>query len=908
MWTGPRKAALAAAAFLLVLLVAGRLVADVVVDLLWYRSLQLEQIFWTRWNAAVAVRAVAGVIIAGVVFWNLRIVARSFGNIRVRRRYANIEIAERVPQSYVISALLAASLLSAWWLSGAMGDPVAVLAFFRAPLWGIQDPVFGRDLSFYVFTYPILDRIQSLLGVLVLWTFMLAAVCYVATGSLRWSESGVSVSPGARRHLGMIAAALFLIFAWDTWLDRYQLLMLGQGIGGALGYTDVAARIPARAIVSVLAVVAGASLAYGAWHGSLREPVLGVGALVVGALLAQVVYPSVLQKFRVEPDELARETPYIASNLEFTRLAYGLSTLERRRLSYAPRSALDPAEVTRAVAGVPLWDPGPLLQSYQALETRRQYYNFVNSHYDRYGQEQVVISVRELEAERLDEVARTWQNLHLRYVRGEGAVVSPAARLSGSREPPYYLSDICPVKVAPDAPAGLALSDPAVYFGERTRGYVIVTPGAAGATVQQCAAGGEPVGVPLDSWPKKLVYAWAFQSKNLLLSDQLTARSRIVYRRLVQQRAAAIAPFLLFPAESDGNVYPVVSDGRIVWVAEAYTASVRFPLAPVERLGQAAVRYIRNSVKVTVDAVTGDVAFYVVDEQDPMLRTYRNIFPSLFRTLDEMPADLRNHLRFPAPLLALQARVLREYHLVEPAAFYSREAVWDIPTEMYRDQPQTSVPAYVMMPLPGAQQPEFLLSIPFVAAGRQTMTALLVARNDPPNYGEQILFELPREEGIPGPQQIESLIDQNPEISQQLSLWKRGGSDVIRGHLLVVPVDSSLVFVEPLFLVAQASAIPQLERVIAATGNQVAMRPTLSAAINAITGAEPAEAAAPPPVPPSPAASTGTAARTRMRRALRLMERAEAQLRAGNWAGFGETWTELRDVLRSAAGAPDDTL
>jgi uncharacterized protein len=650
--------------------------------------------------------------------------------------------------------------------------------------------------------------------------------------------------------------------------------------------------------------------AYGAWHALLRPPLAALGALVIVFIGGQMIYPSALQKLRVEPDEFARESRYIEQNLAFTRQAYNLSDLRRERLPY--RGGVEPtAESLAAVIdGVPLWDTRPLLQTYKALQAGlRPFYDFVSVHYDRYGPpgsaEQVAIAVRELDTSRLLEVAQTWQNLHLNYVRAEGAVVTPVAQMIEAGAPRFYVSDLDPVRIVSDAPPALELTEPGVYFAELTNRHVFLGPdGSSGDGTTPTRA---PIGVTLDARWKKLVFAWAFQSRNILLSGELTPQSRIVYRRNVRERAAELAPFLHFPAGERAAPYPVVYEGRIVWILDGYTASGSFPLAPALRFGERWVRYIRNSVKVTVDGVTGETRFFVVDPDDPVLRTYARIFPDLFEPISEMSPQLRRHLRFPAPLFALQAAVLQEYHLRDARVFYNRDDVWQIPTETYRDRPITYEPRYSMLVLPGEEQREFLLTMPFVAAGRQNMTAILYTRNDPPHYGEQILFELPRDELIPGPQQIESLIDQDPAISEQLALWKRGGSDVIRGHIVVVPIDSTLAFVEPLFLEAQESAIPQLERVILASGRRVVMRSTTSSAIASLvgpdpvgderrargTGGSPPEVAADGAAPASARPMNGT-----LLRAQRLLDEAEARLRAGDWAGFGQTWSELRSTLR----------
>lgn len=917
----PRRRRLLVAAIVAVLavLIGGRLAAEFVVELLWYDSLGFATVFWTRWTTGLVIRLVAGLLIGAFVFANLWVVSRSLGTIRVRRRFGNIEIAERLPQSYVVGTLVGVSLLSAWWLSGGVGEPLGVLAALRAEAWGMADPVFGRDVSFYVFRFPLLARIQTLLGVVLFWTLLLVSIAYVATGSARWSDAGPNVAPSARRHLGLLAAGLLLVFAWALWLDRYELLMTGRGVGGALAYTDVHARIPVRSLLAALTAAAAAAVGYGAWHAAPRPPVLALGALLLAFVGGQLVYPSVLQKLRVEPDEFAREAPYISQNLLFTRHAYGLSELRREPLPYRGGAEPAPATLAQLMAGVPLWDPRPLLQTYKLLQAPfRPYYDFVRVHPARYGPpgraEPVAIAVRELDVNRLPEVAQTWQNLHLYHIRGEGAVVSPVAHMTTGGEPRYYVSDLDPLRIAPDAPPGVELAEPGVYFGELTRGYALLNPSLPDTLGQTPPPPGRgPIGVALDSRWKRLAFAWAFQSRNLLLSGELTPDTRIVYRRTVRERAAAAAPFLYFPAADQSAPYPVIHEGRIFWIVDAYTISSQFPLAPAFSFADRGVRYIRNPVKVTVDGVTGAVRLYAVQPDDPILRTYARIFPGLVAPLSEMPLELRRHLRFPPALKTLQAAVLQEYHLRDARAFYNRDDVWQIPTETYRDQAVPYQPYFAVLPLPGEATREFLLVMPFVTPGRQNMTALLMTRNDPPHYGEQILYELPRDEVIPGPQQVESLIDQDPVISEQLALWKRGGSDVIRGHMVVVPVDSTLVFVEPLFLEAQESAIPQLERVILASGRRVVMRPTVESALAALLGGEPSlagrgertlAAAAPAAATADGSPSTAAPADARVTdpaldRARQLFDQAEAQLRAGDWTGFGQTWAELRTLLRS---------
>lgn len=880
---------------LALLLLGGGALADFIAELLWYRSIEYEPVFWTRWRAALLVRGTVALLVTAIVYGNLWIVSRSLGAIRVRRRYGNIEIAERLPQAYVVIALLLISLFSAWWLSGAVADPLPILAALDPAPWGVPDPIFGKDASFYVFRLPVLNRFQTLGGLLVFWIGLLSVIAYLATGAVKATESRPVIAPLARRHLGLLLAIFLVVYAFSIWLNRYGLVVSGNGFGGALGYTDLHARIPARTLTFALTLLTAGAIAYGSWIGRGRLPLVA-GVLFVLALIgAEAIYPSWIQRFVVEPNQFPREAPFIEDHLEFTRRAYRLRELEREPLPYQSRPEVDEATLTRDLAGLPLWDPRPLLTTFRQQQALFRYYAFASVHTDRYGPEgaeqPIAIAVRELETSELEEAAQTWQNLHLNYVSGEGAVVTPTATMEADGTPAFYVWDLDPPKLAPDAPPELALTEPEIFFGERTRDYVILGPEA------------RATGIELDSGWRKLLFAWAFQSKNLLLSREITPESKIVYRRRVAERLQAVAPFLRISPER--GHYPVVLDGRIVWIVDAYTTSATFPLSPLTGFENRGVRYIRNSVKATVDAVTGEVRLYRVDAEDPILTSYERIFAGLVRPIEEMPAELREHLRYPVPLMQLQAQVLGAYHLQDPQAFYAQQDVWSIASVQVRGTPATMEPTYAIYPLPGADQAEFLLSVPFVSRGRQNMTALMVTRNDPPHYGEQRLYLLPRDELIPGPQQIEAMVDQDPEISQQLALWRRGGSDVVRGNLMVVPIGGSLIYLEPLFLEAENAAIPQLERVLLARAGRVVMEPTLASAAAALLGAAPARAGTASGSPePQQEAALPNADPGAVLRARRLLDQAEALLRAGDWAGFGRALQALREELDRNAGAP----
>jgi uncharacterized membrane protein (UPF0182 family) len=885
----------AVVAGLIVLLMGGSALAAFLAELFWYRSLNLDNVFWTHWRGALIVRGTATVLILSVIAVNLMIVTRSLGAIRVRRRYGNIEIAERLPQGYLIGTAMLISAFSAWWLSAGFADPLPILAAFNPVGWGVRDPAFGFDAAFYVFQLPVLSRIQTMGSVVIFWISLLAIAAYASTGAIRVVDGRPTFTRIARRHLGVLAAAFLVFFAMNVWLDRYWLVVDGNGFGGALGYADMYARLPAKLVVIGLLLLTAASIGYGAWVGNLRLAVASGFLLVLGLIGAEAVYPSSIQRFVVEPNQFPRESPFIERQIEFTRLAFNLHDIERVAMPYEQRVDIEPEALVSRLEGIPMWDPRPLMTTYQAQQGLFRRYAFASVHHDRYGHdgevEPVAISVRELDTSELEPAAQTWQNLHLNYVSGAGAVASPAARMSSNGTPIFYVWDLDPPKLAPDAPPELALTDPRIYFGERATEYVIV------------GDDHPPIGVALDATWRKALFAWYFRSKNILLSGDLQEDSRIVFRRRIAERVQAAAPFLYVPME--GSAYPVIADGHVVWVVDAYTMSSSFPLSPLVGFDNRGVRYVRNSVKATVDAVTGEVRLFAIDPADPILKTYSAIFPDLLGSFEEIPETIREHMRFPVRMMTLQAQVIGAYHLLDPRQFYEQQDVWAIAVELYRGTPSTMEPTYSLFPLPGQEEPEFLLSLPFVARGRQNMTALMVTRNDPPNYGKQILYLLPRDEQIPGPQQIDAAIDQDPEISQQLALWRRGGSDVLRGHLVVMPVNGTLLYVEPLFLEAENAAIPQLERVIIAQAGRVVMEPTFEAAALRLVGGqgsggastESTEAATSPDSAPP-------AAWEPMTRARQLLDEAEAFLRAGDWAGFGRALQNLRAALSAPPPSP----
>lgn len=884
----------------LLTLVGGRAAADFYVDALWFEHLGYARVFRTVFWTRVAVHAIAGLAAAAFCFANLTGLFRWVPSLQVRRRrYGNLEIAEAIPaRVWVAAAALVSLLFGAWtgrWL--ARRHTLDLLAWWHADAWGVADPVFGRDLAFHVFDLPAYSALHAFAVLVVLGSAVLSLLTHALGGSLRISGGRLSLAPEARAHLTLFLAWVFLLIAWGYGLGLYGILNSGRGPTDALGFTDATVRIPGHRFMIVWSLLAAAAAVVSIWKRTSIWAFGGTGAFLLGFAVIDHAWPAAVQKLRVDPNELALERPYIAMNIEFTRRAYALDAIARDFFPYRPEARPRRAAVDAVVRGLSLWDARSLKAVYDQFQGLATYYSFPDVDFDRYGPpgdpDLVAVAVREVDTSRVAPQALTWQNLHVSrtYAHGLGLVMSAASRAGSTGEPIDYVSGVPPV-VAPAAPAGVSLERPEVYFGERTQTFVLYPPGETGARSQAP----EPRGVELHSWFRRLALAWAFEDEKLLLSA--AARdSRILYRRSIAERLQRLFPFLAYGLGPGGvEAYPVLAGGRIHWLVEGYSVTPRFPLA---QRAPAGFRYARNSVKATVDALTGETRLYVADPADPIVAVLQRIFPGVLRPLDEMPDELRGHVRYPAEYLDLQGSMLLAYHVPGPDSLYHSIDVWDVARELYPGDEESRVqPTYRLSPDPETGRYEYAALTTFTPRGRDNLRAFLVARGDPEADPRVTLYHLPAEQ-ILGPRQVEALIKQDPYISQQLNLWAQRGVAVTRGHFQVVPVDSSFVFVKPLYLAAQGSAaVPGLRRVIVARGNRVAMGADLRGALDALESG-----ALPPPellvaedALPSPPPVTDT---------LRvLIERADSALRRGDLRGFSEIWDEIRQAARRAAPAP----
>ena len=906
-----RRLLLAAGITVLSLLLFGRLASSIYVEILWFRSVGFSSVMWTRvlwqWGA----RVVGALLVGVIIFLNLRIIARTLGGIRIKRRVGDLVISEQLPESYVLwGIILGSALMGAWFgasIPRSMG--LQVLFLLNSPVWGVSDPIFGKDLAFFVILLPVVAAIVTFGIIVAFLVFTVSLAGYAATGALQWGRGRIDIEEHPRKHLAILLASFFLLLAARFWLGRYLLLLSGSsGVQGIFGFADGEARLPAMYILMLLAVFVAVGALWSGFKGHALPLIISFGALILGGLVAGQAYPSFIQRFRVEPNELERETPYIQHNIHFTQIGFDLTDLQRREFDYEhPELGVDPRAAASQFSGLPVWSSQALLTTFRELEARFPYYDFSGVTVDRYesaeGKVPVALSVREILPSGIQD--RNWQNLHLRddYIRGMGVVASQAGARTPEGRPPMFLSGIPPEFASGgSAPENLRLTQPEVYIGVRRQEYAIVNAGdlvGAGGGVAEPGVD-FPGGIELSSSLRTLALAWRFRDANLLFASQVNQTSRFVFRRSVRERVSTIAGDLLRFPEAP---YPVIHEGRIVWMFEGFTGTRWFPLSASYFLQPGRpVRYTRNSVKVTVDAVSGRVDFYVADEADPLLRAYRQAFPSLFKPLADMPEGLREHIRYPKAMLGLQARVLFQYHQETARLFHGQQDVWTLPQELAQGTtPVPYQPEYGLYRLPGESDSAFLLTSVFVPRGRQNLTAILTARSEPDRYGELILFDVPVEDQVPGPRQVEALIEQDPIISQQFSLWRTGGSQVWTGHLHLIPVGKTLLYMEPVFLAAEEDAIPELRRFVVSDGYRVTMEEILGDAIQALSLL--AGDSSPPPVAATSIPDTQdlTPLDTSLwpAEALALLEQAETALRAGDFQGFGESLAELRTLLES---------
>jgi uncharacterized protein len=748
-------------------------------------------------------------------------------------------------------------ILSQYWAK--------ILLSFHPISFDHSEPLFGKDISFYIFSLPIWELLGFWLIGLSLYGLISVTLTYLLSANSLSQASFPGFSSPQTRHLFGLMGCLMLVGALSYWLSRYQLLYSARGVSYGASFTDVKAQLPADTILCVLSVAIALYLLWltAFWQQKFSHHrwifyILSIYLIFI--VTGNFILPITVQKLIVEPNELKREKPYITRNIALTRQAFNLDVIDSQ--TFNPIGKLTEADIKAndlTIRNIRLWDQEPLLKTNRQLQQIRPYYQFPDADIDRYliksndnqEKQQVLIAARELNYQDVPPQAQTWVNRNMIYTHGYGFTMSPVNTVAAGGLPEYFVKDISKNgsvlnTSSPDIRESIPIGQPRIYYGEISNTHVMT-----GTKVKELdyPSGSDNVynnydgfgGIKINSLGKKWLFSIYLQDWRMLFTRDFLPDTKVLFRRNINQRIRAIAPFLKF----DSDPYLVVADAQkddqklqfsgkenyLYWIVDAYTTSDRYPYSDIGKNG---INYIRNSVKVVIDAYNGTVRFYIADPQDPLITSWSKIFPQMFQPLGNLPPNLRSHLRYPVDFFKIQSERLMIYHMTDPQVFYNREDQWQIPNEIYGNETRKVEPYYLITSLPNVSFEEFILLLPYTPKQRTNLIAWLAARSDGENYGKLVLYNFPKERLIYGQEQVEARINQDPVISQQISLWNRQGSRVIQGNLLIVPIEQSLLYVEPIYLEATQNSLPTLVRVVVAYENRIIMARTLEQALQGI--------------------------------------------------------------------------
>jgi uncharacterized membrane protein (UPF0182 family) len=883
-------------------------------NILWFDSLGYRHVLFTRYAARLVAFLIGLAVAALFIGANVLIAARVEGGLPTE--IGGYAISRRLERWLLVGGI---AVLSFFFATAVGSQWDLFLRFLHRTPFGVSDPQFHHDVAFYVFTLPVIQFWRTWLMTLIIFTIIVVVALYAAKQATELLAGRFRLPPHMRAHLSVLGACFLFAMALGYWIDTRELVYSTRGVVIGASYTDVNAQVPANYILLGISVVAALILLANVFA---RQLPLFLGTLAVwfiAAILIGAGYPAAVQAIRVRPNELSKETPYIGRNIDATRQAYNLASVDAQQLpGVGDPTRADITANQTSVQNIRLWDPRVIRQSFTQLQQIRQYYAFDDVDVERYtvnGQyRQVMLSPREIAANQLAAQSQTWQNRHLIYTHGYGVVASAANEVDAAGNPVIGLGDIPPA-----GPLNIPIQEPRIYYGQATSDYVVVNalpefdrPSGTNAQSEgDYTSYSATNGVSIGNIGTKALFAAYLGEPKLLLSGDISGKSQLLFRRTVTERLSTLAPFLRY----DGDPYLSIVDGRLIWVVDGYTLTSRYPYATKfagEGTIPAGFNYIRNSVKATVDAYDGTVRLYVVDESDPLVRTFRAIYPSLFAPLDSASASLRSQFRYPEDLFDVQTRMYARYHVTDPRVFYGSEDLWAIANEQVGEQKQIQPISsfYLLLRLPGQQSEEFAIVRPFTPGGgtanRQNMVAYMAGRSDGANYGKLVVYEFPRQLTVQGPQQVEARINQEPDISKEITLLDQAGSRVIFGNFLVIPIGNTLLYVEPLYVQATNSPFPQLKRVIVASQSRVVMRNTLDDALTALLGNEPVSVTPPTGTTTTAPAATGDTA-ARAAEALQHFQNAQNALKTADWATYGAELAQVQQILQQLSGAATPT-
>ena len=926
-------------------------VVSIYPDWLWFENLNFSPVFWTMLLSKIGFGFVVWLTLVVILFVNLYVATRLKPGSASGMVFKDGGgyFSQLGLSGNTLSLLLTGLILLVSFFIATKGSYQwdMVLRYIYQQPFGSTDPIFNKDIGFYVFSLPFHLLVQNgllifliLSGLLSIGWYLKDEASQIISGFVQAEGAPISlpkitISLKAKRHLIFLGGIIALLLAWGFRLKMYGLLYSTQGPAFGASYTDVHIKVLAYKVLIVVSLGLAIMLFVNFFRPRAKL-ILYSGGIWIGAVLVfATVVPILVQKIVVKPNELAKESPYIAYNIDYTRKGYNLDKI--KEVDFAVSDKLSVEDIKKhnvTIQNIRIWDERPLLQTYKQIQSIRLYYDFNNVDVDRYlinkQYRQVMLAARELAIDQLPAQAKTWVNRHLIYTHGYGLALSPVNEVTSEGLPHLWIKDL-----PPSFDVDLKLERPEIYYGEKTDWYVLVNTktkefdypkGDKNVYTTYQGRGG----VHIKSFMRRLLFALEFLDTQILFTGYLGPESRIMYNRRIDRRVRSIAPFL----DYDGDPYLVVSGGKLYWIQDAYTSSDMYPYSRRSRkhFENKRLNYVRNSVKVTIDAYNGDVSFYMIDEKDPIVKAYSRIFPDLFKPFNEMAADLRRHIRYPKDLFKIQVGIYKTYHMEDVQVFYNQEDLWQVPDELYGDSRQEMEPYYIIIKLPEEDKEEFLLMLPFTPSKKDNMIGWLAARSDLPNYGKLLIYKLPKEKLVFGPMQIEARVDQQTDISRELSLWGQRGSRVIRGNLLAIPIGDTFIYVEPVYLEAKqeeaevsstgpaqprgfgkaqrkqapgspaldksrSASLPELKRVIVAFGNRITMEETLDKALSNVLEPEifPKEVA-------SPAIPETLDINNLAGLALEHYNRAKDYLRQGNWAEYGKELEHLEKILKDITG------
>ncbi|QIB27848.1 UPF0182 family membrane protein [Caloranaerobacter azorensis] len=890
-----------------------------ITDYLWFNELGYTKTFFTKLKTQFTIGIPTFILLTLLLVFYFKSIKKSYYKV------AGI-IPDRASEKRLNSVLWAVSVLVSLYISSIFAGNLwfTILKFVNSNNFNINDPIFNKDISFYIFKLPLLSEIINLLLLLLFILIVLTIVFYLILLAIRRPEiyDGYEFYDGPVRNLnslfnkrifkvilfqiGLIGLVIFIIFGLSYILKSYEILYSTRGKVYGASFTDVHISLWVYRIMAFISVISAIGFLIGTIKRKVKLALTGPAALIIFSMLGSIV-SGLFQQFIVEPNEISKEQKYLKYNIEYTQKAYGLDNVKEMNFNVEQNLTRDDLIKNKeTIKNIKINDYRPVNQVYNQLQGIRQYYRFNDIDIDRYyinGEyTQVFLAARELDQERLSEQAKTWINQHLKYTHGYGLTLSPVNSVTPEGQPELLIKDIPPV-----TETDLKIKRPEIYFGELTNDYIVVNTDEKefdypiGENNQEAVYQGS-AGIKLTGI-NRLLFAIREGSLKLILSGDINSDSRIVINRNIIDRVEKIAPFIIY----DDDPYLVINqeDGRLYWIIDGYTVSSKYPYSQPYR--NTDINYIRNSVKVVVDAYNGTTKYYVFDEEDPIIMTYKNIFSDLFLDKSQMPKGLREHVRYPQLLFDIQSEVYKVYHINNSVVFYNKEDVWDIAKEKYMSKVQKAESNYVMFKLPDEEKAEFLLTVPYTPATKPNMTALFVARNDGENYGKLFIYKFPKSKTVDGLMMIESRIDQDSNISPQLTLWSQKGSIVLRGNLLVIPIEKSLLYVEPIYLQADnENSLPEVKRVIVAYKNKIVMEETLDKALTKIFGQIDREKDENGVIDNVDVNISDGNLKEIIKRANEIFNKAKEASQKGDWAKYGEYLNKLENILNSLNNSLND--